>query len=128
VSSNILDSGLHPNIVIVDHRIMRKSIEPIEFDREHVCVSNPPGTISANAQRILYKAIQKHKTIAVIVKGEEDLLVLPLMVHMPLGSVIIYGQPSEGMVVITLTEERKNWAIQFMNTMYREVLCPCDNP
>jgi uncharacterized protein (UPF0218 family) len=128
VSSNILNSGLDPDLVVVDHRIMRKSIEPVEFERESICVPNPPGTISAKAQRIIYEAIQRCQTLAVIVDGEEDLLVLPLMVHMPLGSVIIYGQPSEGMVVVTLTEERKDWATQFMNEMPREAVCPCDNP
>lgn len=128
VSSHIMDSGLYPDIVVVDHRIMRKSIEPIEFNREQVYVSNPPGTISAEAQRILYEATQKCKTLAVIVNGEEDLLVLPLMVHMPIGSVIVYGQPSEGMVVITLSEEGKKWAIHFMDEMMEETGCHCDNP
>ena len=102
---------------------MRKSIEPIEFDREQRCVSNPPGTISAEAQRILFQSIQKYKTLAIIVEGEEDLLVLPLMVQMPIGSVIIYGQPREGMVVITLTEERKNWAKNFIDQMKSEIVC-----
>jgi len=36
---------------------------------------------------------------------------------MPVGSVVVYGQPREGMVVVTLTEERRRWAKEFMNTM-----------
>ena len=107
---------------------MRKSVDPIEFFRDFVIVPNPPGTISAEAQLILYEAVKKCKTLAVIVEGEEDLLVLPLMVHMPLGSVIIYGQPCKGMVVITLTEEQRNWAIQFMDAMQQKVVCSYDNP
>jgi len=55
--------------------------------------------------------------LAIIVEGEEDLLVLPLMADMPLGSVIIYGQPNEGLVIITITEERQNWARNFINQM-----------
>ncbi|MBM3292454.1 DUF359 domain-containing protein [Candidatus Bathyarchaeota archaeon] len=58
-----------------------------------------------------------NKKLAIIVEGEEDLLVLPLMADMPLGSVIIYGQPNEGLVIITITEERQNWARNFINQM-----------
>jgi uncharacterized protein (UPF0218 family) len=120
VSYNILEAGLHPDLVIVDHKIMRKSVDPMEFDRENVNVINPAGTITAQSQQVLYEAVQECKSLAVIVDGEEDLLVLPLMVHMPLGSVIVYGQPREGMVVITVTEERRHWAEKFMDTMQRE--------
>jgi hypothetical protein len=103
--------------VVIDHKIMRKAVDPIEFDREYVNVPNPPGTITAAAQKVLFEAIQCCQTLAIIVDGEEDLLVLPLMAHMPLGSVIIYGQPREGMVVITLTQERRDWANQFLSKM-----------
>jgi uncharacterized protein (UPF0218 family) len=39
------------------------------------------------------------------------------MAMMPIGSVIVYGQPREGMVVVTLTEERRRWAKDFMADM-----------
>ena len=108
------------HIVVVDHKIMRKSIDPIEFEREYVNVPNQAGTINAQAQSVLYQAAKKCKHLAVIVDGEEDLLVLPLMAFLPNGSVIIYGQPREGMVVITLTDERRAWAKSFMRKMHRE--------
>jgi uncharacterized protein (UPF0218 family) len=98
---------------------MRESVEPIDFDREYVNVVNAPGTISAESQSVLIDVAIGCKNLAVIVDGEEDLLVLPLMVHMPLGSVIVYGQPREGMVVITLTPERREWAKDFMSKMHR---------
>jgi len=120
VSFNILAADVHPDIVVVDHRIMRKSVDPIEFDREYVNIPNPPGTITAKAQSVLYQAAQACTHLAIVVDGEEDLLVLPLMAFMPLGSVIIYGQPREGMVVITLTDERREWATHFMHKMQRE--------
>jgi uncharacterized protein (UPF0218 family) len=60
------------------------------------------------------------KRLAVVVEGEEDLLVLPLMVVIPAGSVIIYGQPREGLVVVTVTEERRAWARGFMEKMEEE--------
>ncbi|MCK4400253.1 DUF359 domain-containing protein, partial [Candidatus Bathyarchaeota archaeon] len=71
----------------------------------------------AEAQRVLRDAITLKKRLGVVVEGEEDLLVLPLMAMMPIGSVIVYGQPREGMVVVTLTEERRRWAKDFMAEM-----------
>jgi uncharacterized protein (UPF0218 family) len=119
VSSNILEAGLHPDLVVVDHKVMRKSVDPIEFDRKYVNIFNPPGTISAESQRILMEASRKCDHLAVIIDGEEDLLVLPLMMYLTNGSVIIYGQPREGMVVIIVDDERRKWAKKFLSEMQR---------
>jgi GTP-dependent dephospho-CoA kinase len=117
VSFNILEAGIHPDLVVVDHKIMRKSVDPIEFDRRFVNVENPPGTVTAQSQRVLSVAARECAQLAIIIDGEEDLLVLPLMVYMPNGSVIVYGQPREGMVVITLDDERRAWAEKFLSEM-----------
>jgi uncharacterized protein (UPF0218 family) len=116
VTVNILMAGLHPDIAVVDHRVMREDVEPFNLG-DSVDVANPPGTLSVEAQRTLSEAISFNKRLGVVVEGEEDLLVLPLMAWMPVGSVVVYGQPREGMVVVTLTEERRRWAKEFMNTM-----------
>lgn len=117
VTYYIIGSGLDPDLAVVDHRVMRQEVEPFGFRRKKVTVSNPAGTIKAEAQRVLGDAITLKKRLGVVVEGEEDLLVLPLMAMMPIGSVIVYGQPREGMVVVTLTEERRRWAKDFMAEM-----------
>jgi len=117
VTSRIMGAGLHPDIAVVDHRVMRVDVEPMDFKGERVTVVNPPGTVTAEAQRVLLEAISLKRRLGVVVEGEEDLLVLPLMAWMPIGSVVVYGQPREGMVVVTLTEERRRWAKDFMDTM-----------
>ena len=117
VTSNILEGGMHPEIAVVDHKIMRRDVDPIEFKCEHVSVNNPPGTITAESQRALFSALEHPNGFRLVADGEEDLLVLPLMAYLPEGSVIVYGQPREGMVVITLTEENKAWAKDFMASM-----------
>jgi hypothetical protein len=117
VTSYILDAGIHPEIAVVDHRIMRRDVDPIEFKCEQMFVSNPPGTITAESQKALYGALEHDNGFRLVADGEEDLLVLPLMAYLPEGSVIVYGQPREGMVVITLTEENKIWARDFMASM-----------
>jgi len=117
VTFYVIGSGLDPDLAVVDHRVMRQDVDPFNFRRKSVAVSNPAGTIKAEAQRVLWDAITLKKRLGVVVEGEEDLLVLPLMAMMPIGSVIVYGQPREGMVVVTLTEERRRWAKDFMAEM-----------
>ena len=117
VTYHVMGAGLNPDIAVVDHRVMRVEVEPMAFEREKVTVVNPPGTVTAEAQRVLVEAISLKRRLGVVVEGEEDLLVLPLMAWMPVGSVVVYGQPREGMVVVTLTEERRRWAKEFMDTM-----------
>jgi len=117
-SRNILEAGLEPDIVVVDERVMRVRVEPLSLGgRVEIRARNPPGTVDADAWRALDEAVRLKRGVAVIVEGEEDLLVLPLMVLMPLGSVIVYGQPRRGMVVVEVTEERKRWASVFMGRM-----------
>lgn len=117
VTFYVIGSGLDPDLAVVDNRVMRQEVDPFSFHRDSVTVANPAGTIKAEAQRVLGNAITLKKRLGVVVEGEEDLLVLPLMAMMPIGSVIVYGQPSEGMVVVTVTEERRRWAKDFMAEM-----------
>jgi uncharacterized protein (UPF0218 family) len=96
---------------------MRREVDPVEFKCDHLKAKNPPGTITAESQEALYSALEYNNGFRLVVDGEEDLLVLPLMAMLPEGSVIVYGQPREGMVVIKLTEKNKQWARDFMNSM-----------
>ncbi|MBN2336400.1 DUF359 domain-containing protein, partial [Candidatus Bathyarchaeota archaeon] len=77
VTVHILEAGLHPDVVVIDHRVMRQDVEQLRFDRDRVHVSNPQGTITAEAYRELEDAITLKKRLGVVVEGEEDLLVLP---------------------------------------------------
>jgi uncharacterized protein (UPF0218 family) len=117
VSANILEHCINPDIIVIDHRIMRQDVEPMKLCREKIKVKNIAGTISVESQKALADAVMLNKKLGIIVEGEEDLLVLPLMNLMPMGSIIVYGQPKEGIVIVTLTEERKRWAKNFMKQM-----------
>ena len=117
VTTHILNAGIHPEIAVVDHKIMRRDVDPVEFHCDHLEAKNPPGTVTKQSQEALYSALEYDNGFRLVVDGEEDLLVLPLMAMLPEGSVIVYGQPREGMVVITLTEEKRNWARDFLATM-----------
>jgi uncharacterized protein (UPF0218 family) len=117
VAANIIAAGLFPDIVVVDNKTLRVQIKPIVHGLKEVKVPNEAATINAKAWHALRKAVTLKRRVAVVVEGEEDLLVLPLLAEMPLGSVIAYGQPHEGLVAVTVSEERRDWARGFLNRM-----------
>jgi uncharacterized protein (UPF0218 family) len=55
--------------------------------------------------------------VRIIVTGEEDLLVLPVAIYAPDNSVIFYGQPNEGLVMVLVTEEIRNKAKSILDSM-----------
>ena len=117
-TENILAASLKPDIVVVDHRIMRITVDPLDHGtRRIINTENAQGTVDADAWNALEEAVTLKSEASVIVEGEEDLLVLPLISLMPLGSVIVYGQPREGLVVVEVTEEMKRWNEDFLTRM-----------
>ena len=117
-TKNILEAGLHPDVYVVDHRVMRIEVGPLNHGEREVFTSdNPAGTIDSQSWVALGKAVSLKSRASVIVEGEEDLMVLPLISLMPLGSLIVYGQPREGMVLVEVTKERKEWVEDFMARM-----------
>lgn len=51
----------------------------------------------------------------IVVDGEEDLLTLPAMAFAPVGAVLYYGQPNEGINEIDITEAKKQEAEEYLN-------------
>jgi len=108
VSRSMLQSNISPQVLIVDNRVMREPITPISVDVDQTLrVKNPPGTLTEEVWLIMEKAIQSNRRTRVLVEGEEDLLTLAAVLCAPLGSLVVYGQPREGIVVIKVTELMK---------------------
>ena len=59
----------------------------------------------------------KEREAVIVVDGEEDLLTLPAIVESPDDAFVVYGQPSEGLVVVTETAARKREILEVMNAM-----------
>ena len=66
-------------------------------------VDNPPGTITDELWETIEKAkylAAEESNILIVVNGEEDLAVIPCVLMAPENTVILYGQPGEGIVVV----------------------------
>ena len=76
--------------------------------------SNRPGTVSRSAIATIREALKMPFPVRILVTGEEDLLALPLFVIVPNGSVVFYGQPLEGMVIVRINEKIRRKAQELL--------------
>ena len=70
-------------------------------------INNPPGTLSNESIVLIKELIQQNIDSLIVVEGEEDLLALPSILFAPLDAYVLYGQPNEGLVVVSVTESLK---------------------
>jgi uncharacterized protein (UPF0218 family) len=110
--------GFNPSLQIVDSLEKRNKRNLPEGGAETIltCV-NPAAEITPESISLIQKAFGMKPPVRIIVSGEEDLLVLPVAIHAPNNSVILYGQPNEGLVIVHVTEEVRNRARSIMNSM-----------
>jgi len=102
-TQNLQKAGLIPHLGIIDNVVERKpATYDVVYDNVTLNVKNPPGVITDELQEAIRKAFQLIKTgfkVLILVDGEEDLAAIPSALMAPSGSLILYGQPGEGLVV-----------------------------
>lgn len=124
-TKTLLDMQILPFLSIIDGKVGRKpftdSLDQLRALQKHqpqkvgpfkAKVTSGPGYISKEAVAEIKRALQKPENTAavIVISGEEDLLALPAIIHAPVGSVVYYGQPGEGLVEVLVTEEKKKEA------------------
>jgi len=123
VTFNLLNAGLIPDISFVDNRTKRSPVsDKITQGTRHghfrtITVESPPGTITEELLQEIQKSMGSDKPIQIIIKGEEDLAALPAIAMAPISSVIIYGLPDKGAVVVHVTEDKKKEIQSLLNRM-----------
>jgi len=118
VAANALRHGILVDIFVVDNRTMRREIEPASiFAETNMSAKNPRSTITREAWSVLARAMKENQTVKVSIEGEEDLLVLPAVLSAPIGSLVVYGQPNEGIVLVYVTRGKKREAVLIIESM-----------
>ena len=118
VSQDISDHNILPDVLIVDNRIMRNEVPPVSVNVDQVIsVKNPRGTITEEAWRTIERATRDSIRKKIIVDGEEDLLALVAVLTIPEDSLVIYGQPTKGMVVVKATLDMKRDVSKIIQAM-----------
>jgi len=112
VTLSTIDFWRVPNLCVVDYKTKRSGISEDLKERlqavelMEIRVRNPAGRITSELVAGMRKGVES-KRAKVVVEGEEDLATIPAVLLAPEGSVVLYGQPDEGVVAISVTDEKK---------------------
>jgi uncharacterized protein (UPF0218 family) len=105
VTYHLLEAGRVPDLAVVDERTKRSAVDSevtdaiTGFDRT-VAVDNPAGTLTRDLLEAMHAGLDGGTTL-VDVEGEEDLAALPGVLMLSGSASLVYGQPDEGMVLVT---------------------------
>jgi uncharacterized protein (UPF0218 family) len=117
-TERLLLLGIVPDIEIVDGREMRqtRSLPKSNFST-HLRTSNPAGTLTSGTLKTVSIALTSSKPVRIFVEGEEDLLAIPILATYPLQTLVIYGQPRVGIVLVYLDEKSRSFARYILKEM-----------
>ena len=118
-TENMIDLGIRPQIQVIDglEKRNRRNIPIDDTIKTELTCKNPPGQITEESMQTIQKAFSCERPVRIIVKGEEDLLVIPACMFAPENSVVMYGQPNEGLVIVRVTPEIRSKVQKIVSVM-----------
>ncbi|MDS0281831.1 GTP-dependent dephospho-CoA kinase family protein [Haloarcula onubensis] len=122
VTYHLLEAGRVPDLALVDEQTKRSAVDETVtaaitgFDRT-VAVDNPAGTLTRELLAAMRDGLASDATTLVDVAGEEDLAALPAVLMVPESASVVYGQPNEGMVLVTPASEVRERARSILTRM-----------
>jgi len=118
-TEKMIEFGIIPSLQIIDNQEKRVKREPAKSNHtftELVC-DNPAAEITPQSIDMIKKAFTSKTPVRLTVVGEEDLLVIPVCVYAPENSIVMYGQPNEGLVIVNITPEIRNKTQSLLDLM-----------
>ncbi|WP_424001457.1 GTP-dependent dephospho-CoA kinase family protein [Haloarcula salina] len=122
VTYHLIEGGRVPDLALVDEQTKRSAVDGDVtaaiggFDVERT-VENPAATLTAALLAAIRDGIESDETTLLDVDGEEDLAALPAVIVAPTGASVVYGQPDEGMVLVTCDESARERARSLLERM-----------
>jgi uncharacterized protein (UPF0218 family) len=114
----MINFGLIPSLQIIDGFEKRQKRDlPKLGSATELKIDNPATEITVESVEMIKKAFSMTSPVRITVFGEEDLLVLPVCIHAPDNSIVLYGQPNEGLVLVEITTEIRNKAQTLLDLM-----------
>ena len=96
ISKSFLDAGIRPDLAVVDGMTCRHDHPslPLHAFQEQQETVNETGGITREAWLSIRDASESgRRTVITVTGGEEDLLLIPMVLLAPNGSIMAYGQP-----------------------------------
>ncbi len=120
VTRDALEEGILPQLMVVDGHTKR-SDDPGELDFpdevNKIPVENAAGEITDDLWQAVATAYAGSSCTLIEITGEEDLAALPAIVHAPKGANVVYGQPDEGAVIVTVDQTTRERALDVLARM-----------
>ncbi|MGP8070673.1 MAG: GTP-dependent dephospho-CoA kinase family protein [Candidatus Bathyarchaeia archaeon] len=117
VSRNAAQKGIRADLMIIDNLEKRAKAKTYAFEpKRRIKTRNLPGMIEAQARETVEQAVLGGSDL-IEVDGEEDLLAIVAVQTSPLGSLVVYGQPGEGIVLVRVSEAKKVEAQAILDQM-----------
>jgi hypothetical protein len=111
---------MRPDVIIVDNLEKREKAAQFGYSAEHTFrTQNRAGTIESGAWQIIVEAVRQGNSV-VLVDGEEDLLALPAVLSSPDKSLVVYGQPGVGIVLVRVNAEKKKDISELVEQMEKK--------
>jgi cytidyltransferase-like protein len=109
----LMDMGVLPDIAFIDGQTKRKALDAsllVQGDEFPLCnnVANPPGQLTPELLDVVRWSLEQDEPVLIEVDGEEDLAPMYVLATAPLGTIIVYGQPGQGVVMRILDLEAKH--------------------
>jgi uncharacterized protein (UPF0218 family) len=106
-TEKMLKFEIIPSLQIIDSYEKRSKHEPLSETNVSSIIScdNPPGEISTQSIDAIKNSFKMKPPVRININGEEDLLVIPVCLYAPENSVVMYGQPNEGLVIVSIDQE-----------------------
>ncbi len=116
-AETITSSGISPDIFIVDslEKREKRNIPQLFYNTELNAV-NPPSTITDQSLHAINSALTAKKPVRILIEGEEDLLSLLVIGSYPENTLLFYGQPNEGLVMVNVSHKKKE-ALSILKTL-----------
>jgi hypothetical protein len=111
----LMDMGVLPDIAFIDGQTKRETLDASLLVRgdayaQQRSVVNPPGKLTPELLDVVRWALEQDQSVLVEVDGEEDLAPMFVLATAPLGTIVVYGQPRQGVVMRILDMEAKHRA------------------
>ena len=126
VTYHLREFGRAPDVAVVDGLTKRSAVDEeirqaLSDPESRRDVTNPVGEITEALVVAVRDALLEKSPVTVVVDGEEDLATLPAVLSAPVGASVVYGQPDEGMVLVTVDEDTRAVARDLLSRMDGDV-------
>jgi hypothetical protein len=105
-TENMLQFDIIPSLQIIDSQEKRSKRTPPSSAKvvSNISCNNPAGEITQQSIDVIKNSFTLKPPVRIMINGEEDLLVIPVCLYAPENSVVMYGQPNEGLVIVKIDE------------------------